>query len=77
MKLPRHWRTARLLRHPKLAMVPSGPGRLRDTAAIADRPDKVEERKIPGHCAGDLVVGTYGTSAHRHHGARRARGAQW
>lgn len=56
-KLHRQLRTARLMRHPKLAAVPSGRGRIRDMVPIGDRPAEVETRRQPGHWEGDLVMG--------------------
>jgi IS30 family transposase len=54
-KLHRQLRTGRLMRHPKLAAVPSGRGRLKNMVLIADRPAEVADRLVPGHWEGDLV----------------------
>ena len=57
-KLHRQLRTGRLMRHPKLAAVPSGRGRLKNMVLIADRPVEVADRLAAGHWEGDLVMGT-------------------
>jgi len=48
-KLHRQLRTGRLMRHPKLAAVPSGQGRLKNMTLIADRPTEVTDRVVAGH----------------------------
>jgi len=48
-KLHRQLRTGRLMRHPKLAAVPSGRGRLKNMVLLADRPAEVDDRLVPGH----------------------------
>jgi IS30 family transposase len=57
-KLHRQLRTGRLMRHPKLAAVPSGRGRLKNMVLLADRPAEVADRLVAGHWEGDLVMGT-------------------
>jgi len=57
-KLHRQLRTGRLMRHPKLAAVPSGRGRLKGMVPIADRPAEVADRLVAGHREGDLAMGT-------------------
>lgn len=52
----RHRRKRRYLRNDRRGPIP-------DLVSIHDRPEEVEDRKIPGHWEGDLVVGKYNTSA--------------
>lgn len=51
-------RTARPMRQPKGARRPSGRGIIRDMVSISQRPAEVEDRAVPGHWEGDLVMGT-------------------
>ncbi|MGW5852774.1 IS30 family transposase [Streptomyces sp. NPDC055254] len=56
--LTQQLRTARPMRRPKVAAHPTGRGVIRDMVSISARPAEVEERKVPGHWEGDLVMGT-------------------
>lgn len=57
-ELSRQLRTGRVMRYPKVAKQPSGRGRIKDMIRISERPAEVEDRAVPGHWEGDLVMGT-------------------
>ncbi|MFD9456690.1 IS30 family transposase [Streptomyces sp. NPDC059985] len=56
--LTQRLRSARPMRRPKIARRPTGRGIIRGMVSISARPAEVEDRKIPGHWEGDLVMGT-------------------
>ncbi|MFJ5223118.1 IS30 family transposase [Streptomyces sp. NPDC088400] len=56
--LTQRLRSGRPMRRPKLARRPTGRGIIRGMVSITDRPAEVEDRKVPGHWEGDLVMGT-------------------
>src|SRR4051812_24095273 len=56
--LTQRLRSARPMRRPKIARRPTGRGIIRGMVSITARPAEVEDRKVPGHWEGDLVMGT-------------------
>ncbi|MDX3433955.1 IS30 family transposase [Streptomyces sp. ME01-18a] len=56
--LPQRLWSGRPMRRPKLARRPTGRGIIRGMVSITARPPEVEDRKVPGHWEGDLVMGT-------------------
>jgi len=56
-ELTQHLRTRRTNRRPKGTKPPSGKGRIVDPVMISQRPAEVEDRAVPGHWEGDLLMG--------------------
>jgi IS30 family transposase len=61
-QLTRYLRTRRTLRRPGVARQVTGKGQLRDAVHISERPAEADDRAVPGHWEGDLLLGT-GNSA--------------
>jgi IS30 family transposase len=67
--LARYLRTGRTKRKPRRG--PTGQGRIPEMVSISERPAQVEDRAVPGHWEGDLIVGKQnrsfiGTLVERH-----------
>ena len=61
-ELTRHLRTGRTLRKPRRQPGQRQP-RIKDMVSISDRPPEVEDRAVPGHWEGDLILGKEHKSA--------------
>jgi IS30 family transposase len=56
-ELQRCLRTGRAMRSPRAKRLPQGRGQLRDVVLISERPAEAEDRAVPGHWEGDLLLG--------------------
>ncbi len=56
-ELTRCLRTRRAIRRPLKARAPTGKGQIVDPVMISERPAEVEDRAVPGHWEGDLLMG--------------------
>jgi len=69
-ELAQSLRTGRAYRRPKTKRAPSGKGKIVDPVMISERPAEVEDRAVPGHWEGDLLMGrrqtAIGTLVERH-----------
>ncbi|GAW57280.1 IS30 family transposase, partial [Nocardioides sp. PD653] len=65
--LSAHLRTGRALRKPRAQTQARAEGRaggpLRNVISISERPPEIEDRAVPGHWEGDLIMGAGNTSA--------------
>ena len=61
-ELTRHLRTGRALRKPR-RRTGQRLQRIKDMVLISERPPEVEDRAVPGHWEGDLIMGQEGRSA--------------
>jgi IS30 family transposase len=56
-ELQRCLRTGRAMRSRRGRHLPQGRGQLRDVVLISERPAEAEDRAVPGHWEGDLLLG--------------------
>lgn len=56
-ELVAHLRTRRRIRRARSASVPGRPSGIVDAISIRERPAEVEDRAVPGHWEGDLLIG--------------------
>jgi IS30 family transposase len=56
-ELSRYLRSGRTTRRPQGHSVMNGQGQLRDTLNIRERPAEADDRAVPGHWEGDLLMG--------------------
>jgi IS30 family transposase len=61
-ELTGYLRTKRVHRRPRRDTPPQR-GQIKDMVLISQRPAEIEDRAVPGHWEGDLILGAYGRSA--------------
>jgi IS30 family transposase len=62
-ELTSYLRSGRGLRRPRAASTRLGNARLRGMVSISERPAEIEDRAVPGHWEGDLLIGKASRSA--------------
>lgn len=60
-ELTAHLRTQRQMRRAKGAQTRTGQGQILDMVSIRERPAEAEDRAVPGHWEGDLLIGANDT----------------
>jgi len=56
-ELTRCLRTRRAIRRPATKRAPTGKGQIREPVMISERPAEADDRAVPGHWEGDLLMG--------------------
>jgi IS30 family transposase len=56
-ELTQYLRTCRAIRRPTKKRAPTGKGQIRNPVMISERPAEADDRAVPGHWEGDLLMG--------------------